>query len=177
MKQCSICRTPYYDEELNFCTKDGSPLRAGPPSGFDTQASTLNLSGPTSSVEKERIRTLLSLEIESNLVVLTKYQAAAKDRGKDFSQAPMGHALVLDGFKYNDLPKLDRAVWLSLLPRLPDSDLSPQELNQIHTFYKELENLDAIKKSIGPADQKMDKERDLENPLAAVNQGGNPLVH
>jgi hypothetical protein len=69
------------------------------------------------------MRILLSLEIADNLSALAKYQSQATGRGKSF-KGPIGHAMVLDGFRYNDLPKQKRDAWLSLLPSLPISDLN-----------------------------------------------------
>jgi hypothetical protein len=81
--------------------KDRTPLVSGPPSGFDTQPSTLKLAAESSPNDSSRIRILLSLEIEDNLLALAKYQTQATDRGKSF-KGPIGHAMVLDGFRYNN---------------------------------------------------------------------------
>ncbi len=43
MKHCPICRTPYTESAIIFCTKDGTLLVSGPLPGFDTQPTTLRL--------------------------------------------------------------------------------------------------------------------------------------
>jgi len=116
------------------------------------------------------------MEIEDNLLALAKYQTQARDRGKDFKESPIGHAMVLDSFRYNDLPTLKRDIWLSLPSSLPSSDLTPEALRQVHTFYKQLDDLEAIKGSISVAQRKMDKEREMEELIATLIQKGNPLA-
>jgi len=174
MKQCPACRTPYYDESLKFCTKDGTPLVGGPPSGFDTQPSTLKLPAESPHIDHGRIRILLSLEIEDNLLALSKYRTQATDRGKSF-KGPIGHAMVLDGFRYNTLPKLKREAWLALMPSLPTSDLTADELRQIHALYRQLEELDSIKGRTTQPSETMDNEREIEELVAALVDTGNPL--
>jgi len=116
------------------------------------------------------------MEIDDNLESLGKYQDLAKKRGKDFAGAPIGHALVLDGFRVNSLPKLNRDFWASILPNLHTSDLSVQELKSVREFYKELENLESIKAVMSPADRKRDNEREMERVLKALIKRGNPLA-
>jgi len=116
------------------------------------------------------------MEIADNLSVLAKYESQATDRGKDFKESPIGHAMVLDGFRYNDLPTLKRDAWRSLLPSLPNSDLTAEELRQIHTFYRQLDDLESIKGSAGVAKRRMDKEREMKKVIAALIQNGNPLT-
>ncbi len=84
--------------------------------------------------------------------------------------------MVLDGFRYNDLPTLKHNVWLSLLPSLPTSDLSEEELRKVHTFYGQLDELDSIKERTTAMKRKMDNERELEQRIAALIQSRNPLA-
>jgi len=116
------------------------------------------------------------MEIEDNLPALGKYQSQAKDRGKDFKKSAIGHAMILDGYRYNALPTLKQGVWLSLLPSLPNSDLTADELRRIHTFYKQLDNLESVKGSITAAKRKMDNEREMEELISTLIQNGNPLA-
>lgn len=155
--------------------KDRTPLLSGPPSGFDTQPSTLKLPAQSTSNDSSRIRILLNLEIESNLLALAKYQTQAIDRGKSF-KGPIGHALVLDGFRYNDLPKLKRDAWSALMPSLSTSDLTAEELRQVHAFYGQLDELDAIKGRTSATTRKMDNEREMEKLVTTLIQTGNRLA-
>lgn len=178
MKQCPTCRTPYTDDSLNFCLKDGTPLASGPPSGFDTQPSTLtfpNAHHSTKAIGDERIRALLAAEIDANIKALANYLDAARKRGAGFSQSHIGHAQMLDGFRYNALPNLKREVWSSLLASLPDSDLSSNEVKRVHGFYEQLDQLESLKASIELARKKMDKEREMETLISELLQNGNPL--
>ena len=116
------------------------------------------------------------MEIDDNLQALAKYQNLAKKRGEDFAGAPIGHAMVLDGFRFNSLPKLSRDAWFSMLPNLHHSNLSVEELKSIRDFYKQVENLESIKATIHPADRERDKEREMEQLLDALVQRENPLA-
>src|ERR1051326_8756332 len=165
MKQCPKCRTPYSDDSLSFCLKDGTPLVSGPPSEFDSQPNTLKFPSPSTllnPVGDERIRVLLNSEIQANLNALTNYTDAARTRGEGFSRSLIGHARVLDGFRLNALPDLKRDVWLSLLPSLPKSDLNLDEMKNTHEFYEQLEKLKVLKSSIDPSRRQRDVERQME---------------
>ena len=83
--------------------------------------------------------------------------------------------MMLDGFRYNDLPNLKRIAWLSLLPSLPNSDLTEEELRQVHVFHKQLDDLESIKGSIRAQQHKMNKELEMEKLIAALIHRGNPL--
>jgi len=84
--------------------------------------------------------------------------------------------MVLDGFRYNDLPKLKRDVWSALMPSLPTSDLAAEELRQVHAFYGQLDELDTIKGRTSATERKMDNEREMEKLVAALIQTGNLLA-
>jgi len=84
--------------------------------------------------------------------------------------------MVLDGFRYNALPKLKRDAWLALMPSLPTSDLTDEELRQVHKFYRQLEELDTIKVRPTQPSETMNNEREMEERVAALVETGNPLA-
>ncbi len=62
------------------------------------------------------------------------------------------------------------------MPSLPTSDLTAEELRQVHAFYGQLGELDTIKGRTSATERKMDNEREMEKLVAALIQTGNPLA-
>jgi len=119
----------------------------------------------------ERIRTMLSLEIDQNYAAFEKYEAGIDERTL-FQNSPRQPKERAQQLSETPLPEWKHDYWDGLTASIP-SALTPDEIRRCHEFHSRLEELTRLREfSRAPQgnwhhvmEQEITRIKQLKNPL------------
>ena len=120
---------------------------------------------------RNRIRTMVNIEIEDNLEALTGFLAEVDNR-VNFTNSPMANMQRGDALSSVPLPTFSHKIWESLTASIP-TGLNESEIRDVHGFHAQLDESIRLKNiSRGPQSQ---WRTDVEGVVNGLLERGNPL--
>src|SRR3989442_672484 len=174
MKRCPKCDNSYTDDSLRFCLQDGEPLVAEVHQRFDPNAETLELAtGPSQS---QGLRTMISIEIDENLAKVREFADAVAGRVNFPAESPIALAQKSDALRSEPLPSFRRRYWERTSTANIAETLSPVEIERVHQFYSQLDELTQLRTDKESKYSKRSEWRKAFEPvLKRLLERGNPL--
>ena len=173
MKRCPKCDSSYSDESLSYCLQDGEPLMRGVSQRFDPNAETLELlSAPQRATG---LRTMISIEVDESLAKLQEFSKVVNTRVTFSTELPIATAQRSDALRSEPLPSFGRRYWETTpTPNIAEA-LSPAEIEGVHQFYAQLDELERLKTDKTKYPKRSEWRKAFEPVMHGLIERGNPL--
>lgn len=175
MKRCPKCDKTYADDSLSYCLQDGEPLVGKVRQRFDPNAETLELSTAPQHTQVSGLRTMISIEIDESLAKLKEFWKAVNDRITFPTESPIAMAQRSDALRSQPLPSFGRRYWETTpTPNIAEA-LSPAEIEGVHQFYAQLDELARLKTEKTEYPKRSEWRKAFEPVMQELIERGNPL--